>query len=646
MQKIFTIFITILLFAGSCEKDTPQIPSEEKFPITNLQMPNEAATYSPNQTITIEGNGFKQGCQILFRNNESTQGGENATDLEVFTFGITMKTPKVYDVQKVILVQDGKEWELGKMTFKKAEVAQTEISQYDEIQWDGEKRGNVFYEIFVRSFADSDGDGIGDLNGITNKLDYLNNIGISGIWLTPINTTSSYHGYDVNDYKAINPEYGTIEDFEKLVKEANKRDIKIILDFVINHTGKNHKWFTEATKSVNNQYRDYFLFSTDPQKDIADKKIAMTTNYQQNQWHNVESGTTEFKYMGMFSSWMPEINYGAVDTCQNSKPFKEIVEAGKFWIDKGVAGFRLDAVKHIYQEENSKENPEFLKKFYDELNKYFKEKNGENIYMVGEMLSEADKVAPYYKGLPALFDFSSWYRLSYAIQNSHAKWFPKDMINYQNLYKAQRTDYIDATKLSNHDEERTRTVLGGNAEVSEKRCKMAAAVLLTSGGSPYLYYGEELGMYGSKNNGDEGVREPFLWGDNSTTTWHTAKYSTPAKVTNMAEQEKVFNSIYNTYKFFIKLRNSYPALANGTMALPSDFSDATTADKNFMAFYRQNATQTLFILHNVSNSTATYTLNKAIKKPIADTEVTTLNKISETKYTIEMPAYSSIIIEM
>ena len=652
-HKIFCLLWAFVCLLGACSDDdngTPP-PDPDEMPIVNLSMPSATAIYKPGQTISIGGYGFTESSVIAFRSAADTGAYIPATNFKFTDYNISFTTPSVYDLQKVYLQQNSRQWLLGQMQFEARPFEpvdpdqMTSISQYQSKTWDGIKRAGIFYEIFVRSFADSDGDGIGDLKGITAKMDYLNELGVAGIWLTPINPSPSYHGYDVDDYSSIKPEYGTMADFEELVNKAHSLGIKVILDFVINHTSKTHPWFTDACSNENSPYRDYFLFSKDPQADIAAGRIPMTKTYNAGQWHSVATGTTEYKYMGMFSDWMPEINYGAVNECENSPAFKAICDAGRFWLSKGVDGFRLDAVKHIYQDENSDENPTFLKKFYTEL-----AKTKADLYMVGEALAEHNTVAPYYEGLPALFDFSSWYRMMYAIQNSHAKWFPKDMISYQDEYAAYRSDFIDATKLSNHDEDRARSVLGGSGNLSLERAKMAAAILMTSVGSPYIYYGEEIGMLGMKTNGDENVRDPMLWDvraqDNYRTTWRTSVYSTEATVGTVAGQAEKVNSIYNIYRYFIKLRNAYPALATGKMTLTEAFNDAEDNDKNFMVFYREAEGEKLLVIHNVSNTLKTYTLKKAIKQPIADTKGTGLKKISDNEYLIYMPAYSSIIIKM
>ena len=513
------------------------------------------------------------------------------------------------------------------------------VSQYEARPFDGEKRADVFYEIFVRSFADSDGDGIGDLNGVTSKLDYLDDLGVAGIWLLPIYTCDSEHGYDVIDYKAVNPDYGTLADLENLVVEAHKRKIRVILDFVPNHTSHYCPWFIEACKSTENPYRSFYHFS----------------QTEAPGWIAVPSGTTGWFYQGVFDRSMPDLNYGPAASCEQSGAFLALTEAAKFWVDKGVDGFRLDAVKHIYDSETSAENPTWLNKFYSELNAYFQGKSQlgfKDIYMVGECWLATAQMAEYYEGLPALFDFTAWQdRLLYAIRNSHAKWFPKDMIAERELFAAKRADFIQATKLSNHDESRARTEVGGSLATSLERCKIAAAVLLTSVGSPYIYYGEELGFFGDKTDagGDRNVREPMLWKpkaeDSERPTWITSKLNTDLGVGSVAKQADDAGSLYNVYRKFLRLRNTYPALAEGTIELPEWFDDASSEQKQVMAFYRTSESEKLLVLHNVSDTPSSYTFTATIDRPVADMNGVTISSQGDT-HTLTMPPYSSIIFEM
>ncbi|WRQ33270.1 alpha-amylase family glycosyl hydrolase [Bacteroidales bacterium MB20-C3-3] len=520
-------------------------------------------------------------------------------------------------------------------------IERDDISQYNAKEWDGIKRGGVFYEIFVRSFADSNGDGIGDLNGITAKLDYLNQIGISGIWLTPIHPSPSYHGYDVEDYLSVKPEYGTMNDFEELVKKAKSLNIKIILDLVLNHTSKTHPWFIDAISSQESRYRDYYLISPSDlvSSNISSGKIPMTQSYISSQWHNISQGTSGYNYLGMFSDWMPDLNFGSIDTCEVSAPFKEMVEISKFWIAKGVSGFRLDAVKHIYQNEISEENPLFLKKFFDSIKK---ERN--DIYVVGENLSgDYREVSPYYTGLPALFNFDAWYKLIYAIENSHAKWYPKDIVEMEASFRSYRNDAINVTKLSNHDEDRTLSRLGGDIS----KAKIAAAILLTISGSPYIYYGEEIGMLGMKNGGDENVREPFLWSsiqsDNYRTKWRNPLFSTESSVRPLELQRNDKNSIFRVYEKFLKLRNTYQSLAYGEMRYPSNLD---SYDKNFMVFFREYSGEKLMIIHNVSSNTSTIAISDPIVRAVADMGSVTYSKINTQSHSVTMPPYSTIIFEL
>ncbi len=512
------------------------------------------------------------------------------------------------------------------------------VSQYDARAFDGEKRAGVFYEIFVRSFADSDADGVGDLAGVTAKLDYLDDLGVGGIWLLPIFTTNSYHGYDIIDFTKINPEYGTMEEFETLIDEAHKRKIRVILDFTLNHTSNKCEWFTSACSSTESPCRDYYHFST-----------SAATG-----WYQVPTGTPTYYYQGAFDRSMPDLNYVPAATSQTSGAFRATTDAAKFWIDKGVDGFRLDAVSWIYDNGKSSENPTFLGKFYTALNEYYQSKRlglDDKIYMVGECWMGHKDVAPYYKGLPALFDFDAWSSyLSYAIVNSHAKWFPKDLLAERAVYATHRADFIQATKLSNHDEDRARTTLGGSLSLSRERSKIAAAVLLTSAGSPFVYYGEEIGMIGAKATGDENVREPMLWAPKATDTFRPTKFpvsnnSNDMSVGNVQEQSKSSQSLYSVYKKFIRLRNTYPALATGKMSLPQGFVEADNTNKQVMVYVRESDSERLLVIHNVSSTSTTYTAPYAVDRAIADMNKVTYEKLGSF-VKVTMPAYSTIIFQL
>ena len=633
--------------------------------------------------------------------------------------------------------------------------------------WDNQKRADISYQLLVYSFADSNGDKYGDINGVISKLDYINSLGVKAIWLSPIHPSPSYHGYDVTDYTKVNPKFGTEADFDRLVKMAKDKGIKIYLDYVLNHTSVEHPWFQAAKTSTDNAYRDYYTFSQDPAADVKAGKIDMIASegaggYNVGEWFstttssdavkacykfrldwsnaskptvtvtkaetadkdNPDQSTTGAKYLyfgeevtkkfydkgnGIYeltvdfaSAWgflirtsttewgnhkygassagtkvkfgealalkqqgedillesmnlwyyhshfytgsFADLNYGKVANLKNSPAFKEVVAAAKGWVDRGVEGFRLDAVKHIYHNAKGTENPDFLKTFYDELNTYYKQKgNADELYMVGEVLSGAAEVAPYYKGLPALFEFDFWYRLEWAINNGTGCYFAKDIMGYLQLYAAQRSNYIEATKLSNHDEDRTASKLGRSVDKE----KLAATVLLTGPGEPYIYYGEELGLYGMKTNGDEYVRGPMLWGDNTVTSY-TDKIdkNVASNIQSVAEQQKDEKSLLNVYVRFAKLRNTYPALAEGTMSKHAVYNENnSTAGKSIAAWYMTKGSEKMLVVHNFGSSAVEIALSDKIEKAVGlngDVQ----QKTADNSTQVKMGAYSSVVFRI
>lgn len=632
------------------------------------------------------------------------------------------------------------------------------------VTWDGVKRGNLSYQLLVYSFADSNGDGVGDFNGITQKLDYIDSLGCSAIWLSPIHPAMSYHGYDITDYFSVNSSYGTMADFENLVTQAHKHNIKIYLDFVLNHCGKDHPWFQAACASTTASTRDWFIFSQNPAADIAAGKIAMidkegANGYDSGQWFTVpgsDSGTTRLKfvldwsnasspkitvttteeavsgdnsdtsvsrflYFGdgvckrfyqtgsnlyslvvdysstwgflirtsntswdnkskwgassttsrvtygvpftlftssnagdikdilfsgtelwyyhshFWTSWFADFNYGSASTCETSGPFLELTRAAEMWIDKGVDGFRLDAVKHIYHSETSDENPTFLNKFYTTLNSYFHKTHTSDIYMVGEVFSEASAVAPYYKGLPALFEFSFWWRVKDAINNGVANTLAEQLISYEKSYATYRSDYKAIPKLSNHDENRALTDLGG----TQAKAKLAAAMLLTSRGEPYIYYGEELGYSGNKSSGDDKVRQPMLWGD-GTAACTTPTTASQVSGCNVAAEEASASSVLTVYRKFARARNIYPALASGTMTKHSQYNSSNSTATSVAAWYMTKDAQKVAVFHNTASSSVSLYVTDNIASLIVSQGACSYSA-SGSYIKIDLGAYSSAV---
>lgn len=645
-------------------------------------------------------------------------------------------------------------------------------------EWDGVKRGNITYQALIYSFADGDGDGVGDLTGLKNRLDYLDGLGVSAIWLSPIHPSSSYHGYDVIDYSAVNPDFGTETDLQSFIDAAHERDIKVYLDYVLNHTSKDCEWFIDAKKSEASEYRDYYIFSKNPQQDIIDGRIAQiategAAGYVSGQWFptgeetgasgrmkfvldwgdgtspvitvtqtdepadepdddisaggkylyygeeqlsrfqdedgdnvyelvldfdsswgflvrtsatswnagekygainnqtiisygepfdlhpstaSFDPANVQFSIPTMYHShfstdWFADLNYGPASSAETSDAFIAMTEIADKWVEMGVDGFRLDAVKHIYHNQATDENPTFLQKFYDRMNQTYKAAGGEgDFYMVGEMLDEAANVAPYYKGLPALFEFSFWYRLKWAIQNGIGCYFLNDILSYQALYQSVRPDYIEATKLSNHDEDRTGSDLGQDQD----KMKLAAAVLLTSGGEPYVYQGEELGYWGTKSNGDEFVRAPIMWdrdgsglADGSLSDKVDIAMLTSA-ISVEAQSERA-SSVLTTYRNFARLRNTYPALAEGQMTRHPVYNE-TCPQQPIAAWYMVSGSDRMLVVHNFGAEEQTLAFDDDLSHPVGlqgDASVDAAGSASASSGAVlTIAGYSSVVFKL
>ncbi|HAX73645.1 MAG TPA: alpha-amylase [Firmicutes bacterium] len=450
-----------------------------------------------------------------------------------------------------------------------------EVSDSSQLSDDG-----VYYEIFVRAFADSDGDGIGDFNGITENLDYLEDLGIKGIWLMPINPSPSYHGYDVTDYYDVNADYGTLDDFKNLIKEANDRGIKIVMDLVLNHASSEHPWFVESKEDASSPYADYFVWADadDTSYDFSASPIDGKA------WHSWSSR----KYFGAFWDGMPDWN------ASNQKVRDEFIKIGKFWLDLGVDGFRLDAAKYMYAQGEYNTELNLLQEnldFWQEITDGWREVN-DDVYIVGEVWSSSSSVAPYYMSFTSNFDFDLADEIISAVRNQKDTHGFGLMKNYQRTLEnyakyAPNGDVFDATFLSNHDQDRIMSVFGSDTTLM----KMAAEIYLMLPGNPYIYYGEELGMLGRKP--DEDIRLPFKWGNEFETTWRADPYNND--LSDVQAQKEDSNSLYNHYKTLIAVRNESTALSSG------DFL-AVEFNKSFMVGQiRYTLDEAVLVAHNVSD---------------------------------------------
>jgi alpha-amylase len=450
----------------------------------------------------------------------------------------------------------------------------------------------VKYEIFVQSFADGNKDGIGDFKGLTAKLDYLRDLGINGIWLMPIMNSPTYHKYDVTDFKSIHPDYGTEGDFKQFVGEAHKRDIKVVVDLILNHTGSDHPWFQAAIADKNSPYRDYYVWAKkDSIRDQIAKKTTSLDSDNITQWHPVKGDTLSEHYYGFFWGGMPDLNF------DNPKVKEEFIDIGKFWLlDMQVDGFRLDAAKHIFPTERASDNHAFWMEFRKAM-----ESIKPDVYLVGEVWSAAEEVAPYLRGLPALFNFDMGYSITQVVNAG------MDSIGLISRYKeitdyytAASAEYLDATFLRNHDQNRILSELGGNQD----KMRVAAGLLLTLPGTPYLYYGEEIGMLGVKP--DEHIREPFVWDTGTTdalqTNWMPARYSTDQTIQPLSKQKNDPASLYSFYRSLIHYRNASKVLTFGGI------ESTEFRIKEVVSFKRYHEGEQLLVLNNISDVEVTIEL--------------------------------------
>ena len=615
--------------------------------------------------------------------------------------------------------------------------------------FDGNKRSSTTYQLLIYSFADSDGDGIGDFKGIQNKLEYLDALGVTGIWLSPAHPSDSYHAYDVTDYYTVNPLYGTEQDFKNLIDAAHAKGIKIYMDYVLNHSGKGNEWFKQALADPSSKYRDYYFLSSNPQADYSKFPMLKGTTYQAGEWKQATSGSPRitisktddpetfgtsdwnlytwkdgattrelrFKdrgdgtlylvvevsgtrgmlirkymnwnagskfgasgnrtltegtsmdlvgdgeditftgngrykvelsnvysetlyYMGCFSDWMPDLNYGDPATVETNPTFMDLAGSADKWINLGVDGFRLDAVKHICGGINSfshSSNYVILKKWYEHCNATYQAAgHTDNIFMVAEEWDNHDVEKNYYKSLTSCFEFDYLWLVKSTL-DGNATGYVSAVNGYINDHKAIRSDAITSIFLSNHDQDRVAETLGK----SVAKEKQAAALLLTTPGKPFIYQGEELGYWGTKEGGDEYVRTPILWdkaGKDCAKKGVNNKVNSSMLTSSISvESQSADNgSILNVYKTFSRLRNTYPAIAEGVM------TNAGLSGSSIASWYMTASNgQKLLVIHNVSSASRTTSVSDDMSKPVA-----LLGTASYEGTNLTLGANSSVVFQL
>ena len=445
----------------------------------------------------------------------------------------------------------------------------------------------VFYEVFVRSFRDSDGDGRGDLQGVIDRLDYLNDgdpatgddLGVTGIWLMPVFESPSYHGYDVTDYRRIEPDYGTLDDFRALLDAAHDRGIAVIVDLVLNHTSRSHPWFAESF-SGDPEYADWYVWSDeDPGWGGPDGQTV---------WHPLGDRF----YYGLFWDGMPDLNL------TSSEVTAELHDVARYWLDEvGVDGFRVDASKHFVEagsrQEHTAETVAWLEGFQSAVGEA-----DPDALVVGEVWSPTVLSAAYVPdALDLTFDFDLAEAILLAVEAGNPSPLEAAMDEVMEHYPQGQY----AAFLSNHDQTRVMHRLN-----TVEKAKVAAALLFTNPGVPFVYYGEEVGMVGTKP--DPRLRTPMPWtGDGPGVGFTDAIPWEPAQEgyeeANVADQTGDRDSLLHHYRSLIRIRAEHPALRYG------DFVPVDTGSNVAYAFLRTIGEDHVLVVVNVSRvATASYSL--------------------------------------
>ena len=454
----------------------------------------------------------------------------------------------------------------------------------------------VGYQIFVASFCDTNGDGVGDIRGIISKLDYLASLNVDVLWLTPIQSSDSLHGYDCYDYYFIDSKFGSNADYRELVTKAHQKGMKVIMDLVVNHTSTSNEWFIKSKRGVVEtvtyqngktatvDYRDFYRWSSTKASD---------------RYYSSGDG---WYYYSSFGSSMPELNYD----CQQVRD--AMLDVAMYWMSYGLDGFRMDAIKHIFMwdesdnasydqkaggsgyEYNLTKDVEFFKEFnYNLKSKY------PNCFLLGEQLDgNANNVAPFYQGMDSLFDFNTYYDLPRRIDDGNvstaANAFNSNSASYKN-YRGDRP--INSMISSNHDISRLTSVLGGNVD----KVKLYFAVMMTLPGLSWIYYGDELGMYNS-GSGDNAYRQSMRWTDTWANKCTCIGYGgTNANMASVTAQTNDAGSLLNYVRSLTTLRNDNPTLINGT---------ATCAAQDGMLKITVTSSAATFVIyHNFTASSKT-----------------------------------------
>ena len=523
----------------------------------------------------------------------------------------------------------------------------------------------VVYQIYPRSFKDSNGDGIGDIRGMISELDYLQNLGIGAIWLSPVyQSPNDDNGYDISDYQAIMDEFGNMADMDEFLAEANKRDIKVVMDLVVNHTSDEHRWFVEAKKDTDNPYREYYVWA-DPAED-GGVPNGLRSTFSGTAWELDE--TSGQYYLHLFSKKQPDLNW------ENQEMRQAVYDMMNFWIDKGIGGFRLDVIDLVGKipMEGITGNGPKLHEYLQEMNQATFGKH--DLLTVGETWGATPEIAKLYsnperKELSMVFQFE---HIGLDQQAGKEKWDlkPVEIAELKTVLAKWQTELgnegWNSLFWNNHDLPRMLSRWGNDQEYRVESAKMLAILLHMMKGTPYIYQGEEIGMTNTaitdisqaedietvnmynerlaqgyekediiasiNAKGRDNARRPIAWtasrngGFTEGTPWLALNKNYQEINVSQALADK--DSIFYTYQKLVQLRKAHPIMIWG------DFELVETADEVF-SYTRSYQGERWLVVTNFSNDKQTFSSNEEVEKVIIQntaTEITSLQEMTLTPW--------------
>ena len=535
---------------------------------------------------------------------------------------------------------------------------------------------SVVYQIYPRSFKDTSGNGIGDLRGVIEKLDYLKELGIDVIWLSPVyQSPMDDNGYDISNYQEIAPEFGTMADMDELIEQANQRGIRILMDLVVNHTSDEHPWFLEAKKSKNNPYRDYYIWRDASEDDGVPNELNST--FSGTAWQYDE--TTQQYYLHLFSKKQPDLNWG------NQKLREEIYQMMNFWLEKGIGGFRMDVIDLI-----GKEIDQLITGNGPQLHPYLQEMNqasfgNYDVLTVGETWGATPEIAKLYSD-PSRHELSMVFQFEHVSIDWHpqeGKWRPTtfDFIKFKEIMSKWQTSLKgegwNSLFWNNHDLPRIVSRWGNDQQYRVHTAKMFASVLHLMQGTPYIFQGEEIGMTNVQfesleeyndieihqfyhdnlkkgytheqmmeaiwKNGRDNARTPMQWDESKNAGFTTGmpwlKVNPNYKTINVQNALKDKQSIFYHYKSLIELRKNSQY---SETIIYGDYQLLLPEDQQVFAYIREDQQHRLLVVANFSEEQIVRTLEGEVKDVI-------LSNYDETNLdlsNLELRPYEAIVFEL